>query len=67
VKILPAVVNNWLEWVGSISAAMFICHPIARRVFIPISYHGNVYGGFFLYILASIALAWVFREILKKI
>ena len=66
VKILPAVVNGWLEWVGSISAAMFVCHPIARKIFIPVSYRGDVYTGFLQYILASFALAWVFNELLKK-
>ena len=58
---------NHLDWVGSISAAMFVCHPITRKVFIPISRQGDLYCGLLLYVIATIALSWVFREFMKKI
>lgn len=67
VKILPAIINGWLEWVGAISAALFICHPITRKIFIPVSSRGDMYTGILLYVIASIALAWLFRELLKRI
>lgn len=67
VKVLPRNINDVLAWVGSISAAMFVMHPITRKIFIPISRRGDVYTGLLLYIIASIALAWLGRELMKKI
>jgi peptidoglycan/LPS O-acetylase OafA/YrhL len=56
-----------LEWMGEISAALFVCHPITRKIFIPISQNGDIYTGLLLYIVASIAIAWLFKELLKRI
>ena len=65
---------NWLsgvykalEWMGTISAALFVCHPITRKIFIPISRHGDIYAGLLLYIVSSICLAWLFTQLMKKI
>ncbi len=67
VKILPQTVNGWLEWMGGISAALFVCHPITRKIFIPISRHGDIYTGLLLYIIASVGVAWLFKQIISKI
>lgn len=67
VKVLPQFLLRPLEWMGGISAALFICHPITRKIFIPISRQGDVYTGLLLYIVASIAMAWLFKELLKRI
>ena len=67
VKILPAWSLPSLGWMGTVSAALFVCHPIARKVIIPISRHGDVYCGLLLYILASLCLAWLFHELFKKL
>ena len=65
---------NWLsgvykalEWMGTISAALFVCHPITRKIFIPISRHGDIYAGLLLYIVSSICLAWLFTQLMRKI
>ena len=55
-----------LAWMGGISAALFVCHPITRKIFIPISRGGNLYGGLLLYIVTSICLATIFQRILTK-
>lgn len=55
------------EWMGSISAALFVIHPAIRKIFIPISRQGDVYAGLFLYVIASIGAAWLIREVMKKI
>lgn len=60
-------VMNVLSWVGSISAALFVCHPITRKIFIPISRDGDYWGGLMLYVIASLCLAWLFKELMKKI
>lgn len=67
VKAIPAAMLKPLIWTGGISAAMFVSHPIARKIFIPISRRGDVYDGLALYILAAIALAWLFQLITDKI
>lgn len=67
VKILPTSFNERMAWVGSISAALFVMHPITRKIFIPISRSGDVYTGLLLYIISSIAIAWLCRELMRKI
>ncbi len=59
-------IQNVLQWMGSISAALFVCHPITRKIYLPISQHGDVFTGLLLYIVSSLVLAWLFREILKR-
>ena len=54
-------------WMGGISAALFVCHPITRKIFIPISRAGDVWTGLLLYVVASVCLAWLFRLLLNKI
>ena len=71
-KLLPRVaVMAWLYralcWMGGISAALFVTHPITRKLIIPISRHGQPYLGLLLYIVASIALAWVVDKLIKRI
>ena len=63
VKALPRTLNGWLAWVGGISAALFVIHPVTRRVFFTY-YHGwdNAYTGLALYVTTSIALAWFYHE-----
>ena len=56
-----------LTWVGSISAALFVCHPITRKIFIPLSREGDYWTGLLLYIISSICLSWLFKELMKRI
>lgn len=64
-KLLPRTVNRWIAWMGGISAALFVLHPVTRKVFIPISRHGDVYTGLLLYAIASVALAWFYHNFSK--
>ena len=64
VKCLPQSLMRPLAWVGSISAYMFVCHPIARKVLIPISRRGDVYSGLVLYLVATLILAILFRHLI---
>lgn len=61
VKVTPKSINGVLSWVGVISSAMFVCHPITRKIFIPISRHGDIYTGLLMYIVATIVLAILFK------
>lgn len=66
-----ALLRRWimqkLDWLGSISAALFVCHAITRKIFIPISREGNYWAGLLLYIVSSVCLAWLFKLIMAKI
>ena len=53
-----------MAWVGGISAAIFVCHPITRKIFIPISRSGDILGGLTMYITATILLAMIFKKML---
>lgn len=61
-QLLPQSANERLAWVGAISAALFVLHPITRKIFIPISRHGDVYTGLLLYIVASVAVAYFYHN-----
>lgn len=66
VKVLPECLNGRLAWVGTISAAMFVLHPITRKIFIGVYRHDNLYAGLLLYAVSSIALAWFYAYIKKQ-
>ena len=67
IKVLPKFILQPLTWMGSISAALFVCHPITRKIIIPISRQGDTYTGLLIYIITSIALAWLFKEIMNRL
>ena len=71
VKLITYFHAHWLQsgliWMGGVSAALFVCHPITRKIFIPLSRQGDYYAGLLLYVVASLALAWFFRELMKRI
>lgn len=67
VKILPKILINGLDWVGILSSAIFVCHPITRKIFIPISRRGDLMDGIVIYIVATIVLAMLFRYAINAI
>ena len=71
-KLLARVaVMAWLYralcWMGGISAALFVTHPVTRKLIIPISRQGQPYLGLLLYIVASVALAWATDKLIRRI
>lgn len=62
VKVTPQWLLKPLTWMGTISAALFVLHPIARKILIPVSRHDGLYTGLALYIVASIVLAWLLQS-----
>ncbi|MBP3219108.1 MAG: acyltransferase, partial [Prevotella sp.] len=49
--------HSSLSWFGSISAMLFVMHPIARELIISHYRRIDIYGGIFIYLLSSVALA----------
>ncbi|MGI6242431.1 MAG: acyltransferase family protein [Prevotella sp.] len=50
------------EWFGGISGALFVIHPVLRKVFIPISRRGDYYTGLLLYVIASVGAAYLIHK-----
>ena len=67
VKVMPKWMLSIITWVGSISAAMFVAHPIARKLFITVAWKQDIYDGLMLYVIAVIALSWAVKQILERI
>ena len=67
VKVLPPLLSRWMEWTGVVSAAMFVCHPISRKIFFNVYRNHDIYAGLLLYIVATLCLSWLFAELMKRI
>jgi len=67
VKSMPAVVLRLFVWLGSISAAMFVAHPIARKLFITVAWKQDIYDGLMLYVIGTIALSWAVKQIIDRL
>lgn len=67
VKAMPKWMLSIITWFGSISAAMFVAHPIARKLFITVAWKQDVYDGLMLYIIAVIALSWAVKQLIDRI
>ena len=67
VKAMPKWMLSIITWFGSISAAMFVAHPIARKLFITVAWKQDIYDGLMLYIIAVIALSWAVKQLIDRI
>jgi len=67
VKAMPAGVLQVLVWLGGISAALFVAHPIARKLFITVALKQDIYDGLLLYVIVAIGLAWAVRQVINRI
>ena len=67
VKAMPKWMLSIITWFGSISAAMFVAHPIARKLFITVAWKQDIYDGLMLYIIATVALSWAVKQLIDRI
>ena len=67
VKLLPDAGMRLFDWLGILSAAIFVCLPITRKIFIPISRGGDIVDGLAMYIATTLMLAYVFKVAIDKI
>ena len=67
VKVMPEAVLKLFIWFGGISAAMFVAHPIARKLFITVAWKQDIYDGLILYVIVTIALSWAVKQIIDRI
>ena len=67
VKVMPNWMLHGITWIGAISAAMFVAHPIARKLFIVVAWKQDIYDGLMLYVLVTIALSWAVKKVIDQI
>ncbi len=67
VKSMPVAVNRLLVWLGGISAALFVAHPIIRKLFITVAWRGEIYDGLVLYVVVCIGAAWAVKQLITRI
>ena len=68
IAMIPYVGNGLirlLAWMGALSSAIFVCHPTTRKLFIEMAKNGNDAEAIILYVVTTIILALIFRQILS--
>ena len=60
------ILSPWV-WLGALSSALFVMHPVMREIIIPHFRRIDIYFGIWTYLLASIALAMLLQYVLKWI
>ena len=67
VRLLPSWLLNPAAWVGALSAAIFVMHPVARELIISHYRRADIYGGIAVYVFSAFAMAMLLRYLLKYI
>ncbi len=67
VKMMPECILKVFVWFGGISAAMFVVHPIVRKLFITVAWRQDIYDGLMLYVVVTIALSWAVKQVINRI
>ena len=67
VKVLPAFILRFFVFFGTYSAAIFVAHPIARKLFITVAWQRDAYDGLMLYLVAAIGLSWAVKQLIDHL
>ena len=67
VKALPTVILKLFVFFGTYSAAIFVAHPIARKLFITVAWQRDAYDGLMLYFVAAIGLSWAVKQFIDHL
>ena len=67
VKALPAFMLKFFVFFGTYSAAIFVAHPIARKLFITVAWQRDAYDGLMLYFVAAIGLSWAVKQLIDHL
>jgi peptidoglycan/LPS O-acetylase OafA/YrhL len=66
VKLLPESIMTYVVWIGTISAAIFVTHPLVRKVFVRPYIQDDLYAGLLLYFVATLFLSWLVKKIIDQ-
>ena len=64
VKLIPRQVMPYVLWLGSISAAIFVAHPLVRKIFVRPYLQDDMYAGLLLYIVATLVVSWLVKKLI---
>ncbi|MFC2383378.1 MAG: acyltransferase family protein [Porphyromonas sp.] len=69
IKLFPAWLNKGFTWIGGISAALFVSHPLVREICVDLNKeHGlGAYTGLLIYIVTALLVAIVFQKIIDRV
>ena len=67
VKAMPRWMLSAAVWLGGLSAALFVAHPTARKLFITVAWKQDIYDGLMLYVIGTIALSWAVKQIIDRL
>jgi peptidoglycan/LPS O-acetylase OafA/YrhL len=67
VKLLPEGIMTYVVWLGTISAAIFVTHPLVRKIFVRPYLQDDLYAGLLLYVVATLLLSWLVKKIIDQI
>ena len=66
VKLLPQCVMPSIVWLGTISAAIFVMHPLVRKIFIRPYLQYDQYAGLLLFVVATLLVSWLVKKMIDK-
>ena len=66
VRLLPSWLLNPAAWVGALSAAIFVMHPLARELIIGHYRRSEIYGGLVIYVFCAFAMSMLLHFFLQK-
>ena len=67
VKLIPQRVMPYVVWLGTISAAIFVMHPLVRKIFVRPYFVYDQYAGLLLFIVVTLVVSWLVKKIIDKI
>ena len=66
VKLIPQCVMPYAVWLGTISAAIFVMHPLVRKIFMRPYLVYDQYAGLLLFVVATFVISWLVKQIIDK-
>ena len=66
VKLTPQCAMPYLVWLGTVSAAVFVMHPLVRKIFVRPYLVYDQYAGLLLYVVATLVVSWLVKKIIDK-
>ena len=67
VKLIPKQMMPYIVWLGTISAVIFVMHPLVRKIFIRPYLQNDIYAGLLLYIVATLVVSWLVKKLIDLI
>ena len=66
VKLMPQWLMPSVVWLGTISAAIFVMHPLVRKIFIRPYLQYDQYAGLLLFVVATLLVSWLVKKMIDK-